>query len=70
MKKVLLPFFVFSMILIGCTDKKKEEEHKLTIEQEKEIEKLDTETLEIENVQQDIEESTKELDEILEDLEN
>lgn len=63
-----MALFVLSIVSFGCTDKKKEEKT-LNVEQEKEVNRLDTETEEIENVKKEIEESSKELDELLEDIE-
>ena len=64
---------VISIGFIGCTDKKKEEgenlENTLNVEQEKEVNRLDSETTEIENVKKDIEDSSNELDELLEKIE-
>jgi len=73
MKKILLTLLVISIGFIGCTDKKKEEgenvENTLNVEQEKEVNRLDSETTEIENVKKDIEDSSNELDELLEEIE-
>jgi septal ring factor EnvC (AmiA/AmiB activator) len=67
MKKLLLALLVLSVSMIGCTDKKKSE-NTLNVEQEQEVNRLDSETEEIENMKKDIEESSKELDELLNDI--
>ena len=67
MKKLLMALFVLSVLSLACTDKKKE--NTLSADQEKEVNRLESETEEIENVKKDIEESSKELDELLEDIE-
>lgn len=67
MKKLLLTFLVLLVSMIGCTDKKKSE-NTLNVEQEQEVNRLDSETEEIESMKKDIEESSKELDEILNDI--
>ena len=67
MKKLLLAFLVLSVSMIGCTDKKKSE-NTLNVEQEQEVNRLDSETEEIENMKKDIEESSKELDKLLNDI--
>ena len=63
-----MALFVLSIVSFSCTDKKKED-NSLNVEQEKEINQLDSQTEEIENVKKDIEESSKELDELLEEIE-
>lgn len=73
MKKLLMALFVLSIVSFGCTDKKKGEENAsentLTEEQEKEVNKLESETVEIDNIKKDIDGSSKELDELMKDIE-
>lgn len=63
-----MALFVLSIISFACTDKKKEEST-LNVEQQEEVNRLDSETEEIESVKKDLEESSKELDELLDDIE-
>lgn len=68
-----MALFVLSIVSFGCTDKKKGEENAsentLTEEQEKEVNKLESETVEIDNIKKDIDGSSKELDELMKDIE-